>query len=84
MCGKQTAARRSAVIETVRKLETEKENGNETARYIHTYIERETEIVTNLIIVDETDGGKTFGGDGDGEKDRGRERGREKDRKIYT
>ena len=43
--------KRSSVIETVRKLEAEKENGNETARYIHTYIERETEIVTNLIIV---------------------------------
>ena len=70
------------MIETVRKLETEKENGNETARYIHTYIERETEIVTNLIIVRETDGGKTFDGDGDDEKDRGIEK-REKETERY-
>ena len=64
--------KRSSVIETVRKLETEKENGYETARYIHTYIERETERVTHLVVVRETDGGQAFGGDRDGEEDRGR------------
>ena len=38
--------------------------------------------MTNLIIVRETDGGKTFGGDGDGEKDRGIEH-REKEARRY-